>query len=97
MEMTKERIDKVKDMLFNEMDSSVLRCAYSMVLTDLMDKGSILVGKYNAKDTNVSFMYGVGTVMEKIATGTGDIDLLDKFEDMFYSNLVLSGIKASER
>lgn len=96
-------VNKIMDILFNdnsseeEINPSTLRCAYSMVLADLMNKSPLLTGKYDAENGKESFMYGIGTVMEYIAGGTGDENLLNKFEDMFYDNLVLSEIKAKAK
>lgn len=96
-------VNEIMDILFNdnspeeEINPSALRCAYSIVLADLMNKSPLLMGKYDAENGKESFMYGIGTVMEYIAGGTGNEDLLNKFEDMFYNNLVLSEIKAKAK
>ena len=97
---TKAVINEIMTILFNDNDDSeeinpsTLRCAYSIVLADLMNKSPLLTGKYDAENGKESFMYGIATVMEYIAGGTGNENLLNKFEDMFYNNLVLSEIKA---
>lgn len=97
-------VNEIMDILFNDNDNSeeeinpsALKCAYSIVLADLMNKSPLLTGKYDAENGKKSFMYGIGTVMEYIADGTGNENLLNKFEDMFYDNLVLSEIKAKAK
>lgn len=97
-------VNEIMDILFNDNDNSeeeinpsALKCAYNIVLIDLMNKSPLLTGKYDAKNGQESFMYGIGTVMEYIAGGTGNENLLNKFEDMFYDNLVLSEIKAKAK
>ena len=59
--------------------------AYQMVLKDIKQCGpSLLVGEYDAKHGNSSFMHGIETVMEFIAYNAGD----DEFDNMFLQNMV---------
>lgn len=66
--------------------------AYDIVYNDLM-KCNLFTGKYDAKNGNDSFMYGVATVMEVIA-GRAQSGHLEEFDDIFFSNMADSEKKA---
>lgn len=61
--------------------------AYAIVLEDLLSKNAgILNGKYDAKNGNLQFMYGVSTVMEMIAYSVNE-KTGDSFSEMFFKNM----------
>ena len=61
--------------------------AYKTVLEDLLSKNcGILHGKYDAKNGNRQFIYGVNTVMEMIAYSV-DEKTGDSFSHMFLENM----------
>lgn len=61
--------------------------AYRIVLEDLLSKNAgILNGKYDAKNGNPQFMYGVSTVMEMIAYSVNE-KTGDSFSEMFFKNM----------
>ena len=62
--------------------------AYKIVLED-MKKCDLLCGKYDAKNGNEHFMYGVSLVMEWIATRAED----EKFCKEFSENLIGSELR----
>lgn len=62
--------------------------AYKKVLNDLK-KYRMFCGKYDAKNGNVHFMYGVQTVMEYIASQVSR-ECCDKFDNEFINNLLES-------
>lgn len=67
-----------------------VREAYRIVLNDMLNSEcGLLVGKYNAKNGNERFMYGISTVMEWLAYRVDDATG-DAFSDMFIKNMIES-------
>lgn len=67
-----------------------LKEAYSRVLNDMLNSEcGLLVGKYDAKNGDPSYMYGISTVMEWIAYRVSDEDG-DAFSAMFIKNMIES-------
>lgn len=65
-----------------------LQNAYRMVFNDIMNSGvNLFQGIYNAKNGDVSFMYGIGTVMEYLAYKVSEADY-DNFSELFTQNIV---------
>lgn len=65
-----------------------LQNAYRMVFNDIMNSGvNLFQGVYDAKNGNVSFMYGIGTVMEYLAYKVSEADY-DNFTELFTQNIV---------
>lgn len=56
--------------------------AYKIVLEDLKEV-PMFMGKYDAKNGNIHFMYGISTVLEYIADKAGD----EEYRDIFVDNL----------
>lgn len=72
------------------MKKTELEKAYKMVFDDLVNNGSgLFVGKYDAKNGEESFMYGICTVMESIACRI-DENTYFEFSDMFAKNMIKS-------
>ena len=68
--------------------------AYEMVLNDIVNSGcGLMVGKYDAKNGEDSFMHGISTVMEWIAYRVSD-EVGDDFSDTFCNNLIESEQRA---
>lgn len=63
--------------------------AYITVLNDLMEC-DLFIGRYDARNGNKDFMYGVLTVMEFIADRAG----LIIFDSLFTKNMMLSEDRA---
>lgn len=61
------------------------RDAYKIVYDDLC-KCNMFTGIYDAKNGNEHYMFGIGTVMEAIATGV-DEETWEDFLDIFYHNM----------
>lgn len=67
-----------------------LKEAYSRVLNDMLNSEcGLLVGKYDAKNGDPAYMYGISTVMEWIAYRISDEDG-DAFSAMFIKNMIES-------
>lgn len=65
-----------------------LQNAYRMVFNDIMNSGvNLFQGIYDAKNGDVSFMYGIGTVMEYLAYKVSEADY-DNFSELFTQNIV---------
>lgn len=64
---------------------------FKIVLDDLKQV-ELFMGKYDAKNGNEHYMFGISTVMEYIAYKAGD----DMFEDVFMYNMIASEKKAEE-
>lgn len=65
-----------------------LQNAYRMVFNDIMNSGvNLFQGIYDAKNSDVSFMYGIGTVMEYLAYKVSEADY-DNFSELFTQNIV---------
>lgn len=59
------------------------RDAYKIVLKDMLKNGSSLFkGRFDAKNGNIHYMYGISTVMEFIADKAED----ENFNDIFLRN-----------
>lgn len=68
--------------------------AYRIVFNDMMNSGcGLLVGKYDAKNGNEKYMFGVDTVMEWIAYKVSEAQG-DDFSELFTKNMVESQKKA---
>lgn len=69
----------------------MMKVAYQLVYQDMVVNAGVgmLVGKYDAKHGSKEFMYGVGTVMEFIASKVSE-ETYDTFSDIFTKNLVES-------
>lgn len=71
-----------------------LQKAYKMVFEDMIDSEcGLLIGKYDAKNGDKKYMYGVNTVMEWIAYKVSD-SVGDQFSMMFLDNMSESKRKA---
>ena len=66
----------------------IKKIAYKIVFKELSKYG-MLVGKYDAKHSTEDFMYGISTVMEKIAYSIDD-KTGQAFEDKFIKNMIES-------
>lgn len=66
--------------------------AFGIVLQELL-KCDLFCGKYDAKHGKEDFMYGVGCVIEAIASRTND-EIFDAVSEMFTHNLIVSEEKA---
>lgn len=70
--------------------------AYQIVLRDIVDKDcGLLVGRFDARHGEKSFMYGIETVMEHLAHMAGP-DTEEKFMALFEKNFLESLDKAGE-
>lgn len=56
-------------------------------LIEEMSKCNLFVGKYDAKNGNENFMYGINTVMEYLAYEVSE-KYGDNFSDMFIKNMI---------
>ena len=61
-------------------------------LFEKMQNIDLFIGKYDAKNGNKKFMYGIGTVMEFIANEISE-ETYEKFYDKFLKNLIDSESK----
>lgn len=74
--------------------ANTLQDAYRIVFNDMMNSGcGLLVGKYDAKNGNEKYMFGVDTVMEWIAYKVSEAQG-DDFSELFTKNMVESQKKA---
>lgn len=69
------------------MDS--LQNAYKLVYNDMVKCGGLFVGRFDAKNGNKKFMYGIGTIMEFIALNAGE-EIYDDFEKIWSENFIES-------
>ena len=70
--------------------TQTIQDAYRIVYNDILNSGcDLLVGKYDAKNGNEKFMYGISTVMEFIAYRVSEADG-DAFSDLFVKNMIKS-------
>lgn len=70
--------------------TQTIQDAYRIVYNDILNSGcDLLVGKYDAKNGNEKFMYGISTVMEFIAYRVSEADG-DAFSDLFIKNMIKS-------
>lgn len=74
--------------------ANTIQDAYRIVFNDMMNSGcGLLVGKYDAKNGNEKYMFGVDTVMEWIAYKVSEAQG-DDFSELFTKNMVESQKKA---
>ena len=74
--------------------ANTVQDAYRIVFNDMMNSGcGLLVGKYDAKNGNEKYMFGVDTVMEWIAYKVSEAQG-DDFSELFTKNMVESQKKA---
>lgn len=74
--------------------ANTVQDAYRIVFNDMMNSGcGLLVGKYDAKNGNEKYMFGVNTVMEWIAYKVSEAQG-DDFSELFTKNMVESQKKA---
>ena len=74
--------------------TNTVQDAYRIVFNDMMNSGcGLLVGKYDAKNGNEKYMFGVDTVMEWIAYKVSEVQG-DDFSELFTKNMVESQKKA---
>lgn len=74
--------------------TDTVKDAYRIVFNDMMNSGcGLLVGKYDAKNGNEKYMFGVDTVMEWIAYKVSEAQG-DDFSELFTKNMVESQKKA---
>lgn len=70
--------------------ANTVQDAYRIVFNDMMNSGcGLLVGKYDAKNGNEKYMFGVDTVMEWIAYKVSEAQG-DDFSELFTKNMVES-------
>lgn len=79
-------------LLFENPEEDVLKNAATIVLNKLKEC-EVFFGKYDARNGNKHYMYGVSTVMEIIANYAGD----EEFEDMFLKNMTKSEERYSDK
>ena len=71
-------------------ENKELTKAYEMVLNDIVNSGcGLMIGKFDAKNGEEHFMYGISTVMEWIAYRVSD-EVGDEFSDLFIKNMIES-------
>ena len=74
--------------------ANTVQDAYRIVFNDMMNSGcGLLIGKYDAKNGNEKYMFGVDTVMEWIAYKVSEAQG-DNFSELFTKNMVESQKKA---
>lgn len=74
--------------------ANTVQDAYRIVFNDMMNSGcGLLVGKYDAKNGNEKYMFGIDTVMEWIAYKVSEVQG-DDFSELFTKNMVESQKKA---
>ena len=78
--------------LFEGPEEDVLKNATTIVLNKLKEC-ELFCGKYDARNGNEHYMYGISTVMEVIANYAGD----EGFEDMFLENMTKSEERYSDK
>lgn len=66
-----------------------LQNAYRLVYNDMVKCGGLFVGRFDAKNGNKKFMYGIGTIMEFIALNAGE-EIYDDFEKIWSENFIES-------
>lgn len=65
-----------------------LQNAYRMVFNDIMNSGvNLFQGIYDAKNGDVTFMYGIEAVMEYLAYKVSEADY-DNFSELFTQNII---------
>lgn len=77
--------------------TNTVKDAYRIVFNDMMNSEcGLLVGKYDAKNSNKDFMYGINTVMEWIAYRVSEKHG-EEFSAMFFDNMIDSQEKVSDK
>ena len=69
--------------ILDDIKTKIEKEASKIVLSKLK-KCDLFCGKYDARNGNPHFMYGISTVMEVIASYAGD----EEFKDMFLKNMI---------
>lgn len=70
--------------------TDTVKDAYRIVFNDMMNSEcGLLVGKYDAKNGDEKFMYGIDVVMEWIAYKVSEKQG-DEFSAMFFDNMIES-------
>lgn len=65
-----------------------LQNAYRMVFNDIMNSGvNLFKGIYDAKNGDVTFMYGIEAVMEYLAYKVSEADY-NNFSELFTQNII---------
>ena len=64
---------------------NTLQNAYKLVYNDMVKCGGLFVGRFDAKNGNKDFMYGISTIMEFIALNA-DEQTYDEFEKLWLEN-----------
>lgn len=69
----------------------VMKVAYQLVYQDMVVNAGVgmFIGKHDAKHGSKEFMYGIGTVMEFIASKVSE-ETYDTFSNIFTKNLIES-------
>lgn len=76
--------------------TNTVREAYRIVLNDILNRDcGLLLGKYDAKNGNPQFMYGVQMVMEYIGYEVSEAEG-DAISELFINNMIESQKKARE-
>ena len=71
-------------------ENKELTKAYEIVFNDIVNSGcGLMIGKFDAKNGEEYFMYGISTVMEWIAYRVSD-EVGDEFSDLFIKNMIES-------
>ena len=71
-------------------ENKELTKAYEMVFNDIINSGcGLMIGKFDAKNGEKPFMYGISTVMEWIAYRVSD-EVGYEFSDLFIKNMIES-------
>lgn len=74
--------------------TNTVKDAYRIVFNDMMNSEcGLLVGKYDAKNGDEKFMYGIDVVMEWIAYRASEKQG-EEFSTMFFDNMIESQEKA---
>jgi hypothetical protein len=70
--------------------NKTIQDAYRIVLNDMMNSGcGLLVGEYDARNGDISYISGVSTVMEWIAYKVSE-ETGDDFSTLFTKNVIKS-------
>lgn len=77
--------------------TDTVKDAYRIVFNDMMNSEcGLLVGKYDAKNGDEKFMYGIDVVMEWIAYRASEKQG-EEFSAMFFDNIIESQEKVSDK
>jgi hypothetical protein len=73
--------------------TNTVREAYRIVFNDILNSDcGLMVGKYDAKNGDETFMFGILTVMKWIAYRASKADG-EEFSELFIKNMIKSGEK----